>query len=133
MEIANYVVLFLSGMILTFAGAMRLLKPAGSFCLQTYLAKPDIKLDDDIDMLSEMRGAGALTLLAGLVILAGLASTEVRPTSFAVAALIFLGFGFGRTVSLALDGRPNRDLVNGTITELLFGAINLGFLLILLM
>lgn len=131
-EIANYVVLFLSGAILAFAGAMRLFKPAGSFCLQTYLGTPDVQLEDDVDMLSEMRGAGALTLLTGLIVLAGLVSAQVRPTSFAIAALFFLGYGIGRTVSLAVDGKPNRDLVNGTITELLFGVLNIGCLLILL-
>ena len=132
MEIANYVVLLLSGMLLTFAGAMRVYKPAGSFCLQTYLKNPDLKLQDDVDMLSEMRGAGALTLLTGLIILAGLASPQLRPTSFAVGALVFLGFGLGRTVSLVLDGKPNRDLINGMISELVLGALNLGCLLILL-
>ena len=131
MAIANYVVLFLSGMLLTFAGAMRVYKPGDSFCLQTYLRKPDAKLEDDVDMLSEMRGAGALLLLTGLITLAGLASPQVMPTSFAVAALVFLGFGIGRIVSLALDGTPNRDLINGTIAELVLGALNLGCLVIL--
>ncbi|NKB88764.1 MAG: DUF4345 domain-containing protein [Acidobacteria bacterium] len=132
MEIANYIILFVSGMILTGAGAMRVVKPAGSYCLQSYLGKPGVKLEDDVDMLSEMRGAGALTLLTGLIALAGLASPRVMPASFAAAGLIFLGFGLGRVISLAVDGRPNRDLINGTIAELVFGTLNIGCLAILL-
>ena len=132
MEIANAVVLALSGLMLTLVGALRLAKPIKSYCLQTYRLSPGANAEEDVDMMSEMRGAGAATMVAGMVILAGAAMPAMRPTSFAVAVVIFLGFGLGRAVSWSSDGKPNKDLVNGTISEFVLGGLNLACLLILL-
>lgn len=132
MEILNLVVLALSGLLLTYAGAVRLYRPIKSLCLQTYVKQPGIQLEDDVDLLSEMRGIGSVTLFAGLTILAGIALPDLRPTSFGVAIVIFLGFAVGRALSMALDGKPNKDLVGGTITEVVFSALNIACLVALL-
>jgi len=132
MEIVNLVVLLLSGLLLTLAGGARLHRPTKSLCLQTYLKRPGVDLEDDVDILNEMRGGAAVTVLGGLTILAGTAIPGLRPTSFAVAGVIFLGFAAGRSISIVLDGKPNRDLLNGTIAEWLFGVLNIGCLVFLL-
>ncbi len=87
---------------------------------------------DDVDLLSEMRGGAAVTVLGGLTILAGMAIPDLRPISFAVGSVIFLGFGAGRTLGMALDGKPNSDLVNGTIAECVLGVLNIGCLVLLI-
>lgn len=124
MEILNLGVLGLSGLMLSAVGAMRLVKPASSYCLQTYVGKPGIVLADDPDMKSEMRGIGAVTLLAGVAILAGVGLPAVRVTSFTVGALFFGGFGLGRVTGVVADGKPNKDLLNGLGAEVLFGMLH---------
>ncbi len=48
----------------------------------------------------------------------------MRLTSFVVGIVIFAGFAFGRVVSLAAEGKPNKDLVNGLMSEVLFDALH---------
>jgi hypothetical protein len=38
--------------------------------------------------------------------------------------LMFLGFAFGRLLSVRLDGRPNKLIIRGLIVELAFGSLN---------
>ena len=59
MEIINIVVLSLSGLLLIYAGTMRLIKPIKSLCLKIYLDDPEIKLEGKVDIFNEMRGAGS--------------------------------------------------------------------------
>ncbi len=133
MEIFNIVVLSLSGLTLFFAGIMRLIKPLNSYCLKTYLDNPDIKMEGKVDILNEMRGEGAFTLLGGIIILLGAIFPQLTLTSFIVAVLIFLGFAIGRLVSISIDGKPNKELVvNGTISELVLGALNIFCLVYIL-
>lgn len=124
MEVFRIVVLAISGLLVCYGGGNRLTTPANSFCLQCYLARPGVDLRDDPDISSEMRGDGAVLLLAGLVALAGTFVADVRITSLAVASVIFVGFAFGRLVSWKLDGRPNDNLVQGTIAESALGVLN---------
>jgi len=132
MELFTLGILGLSGVLLAGAGGNRLVRPSASFCLQHYLKQPGIKLSADVDMLSEMRGEGAFTLFAGLTILAGTLMPALRPTSFGVGVVIFGGFALGRAISMAADGRPNKDLVVGTITEVVFGSLHAGCLVMAL-
>ncbi len=125
MEIFNLVVLVLSGGLLTFAGSVRLLRPMKSLCLQTNLQRHGDDVATDADMLSEMRGAGTFTLFAGLAILAGAVMPGLRPTSFAVGIVIFLGYAVGRSVSMVVDGKPSKDTVTGLFSEALFSVLHI--------
>ncbi len=125
-------VLALSGLLLTFVGAVRMHRPIKSLCLQTYVKEPGTRLEDDVDMLNEIRGIGTVTLFGGLTILAGIVFPGFKPTSFGVAVVIFLGFAVGRALSMALDGKPNSDLVKGTIAEVVLSALNIVCLVTLL-
>ena len=84
-----------------------------------------MKLEAEVDIFSEMRGAGALTVFAGIIILLGTILPQFRLTSFVVAVFFFLGFAIGRLIGLGLDGKPNKDLVQGTISEIVLGALNI--------
>ncbi len=129
MEIVNIVVLSLSGLLLTYAGSMRLIKPLKSFCLKTYLDNPKIKLEGEVDIFNEMRGAGASTMFGGLFIFLGILIPQLMIASFVVAIIIFLGNAIGRLVSLKVDGKPNQQLSQGIFSELVLGAANVFCLL----
>ena len=124
MEIINIVVLSLSGILLIYAGTMRLIKPLNSLCLKNYLDNPQIILEYKLDIFNEMRGAGTSTSFGGIVILLGIIIAELSLASFVVAIVIFLGHALGRLVSLRLDGKPNKQLAQGLISELVLGAAN---------
>ena len=95
MELINIVVLSLSGLLLTYAGTMRLIKPLKSLCLKTYLDNPEIKLEGETDIFNEMRSAGTSIAFGGVIILLGIIITELRLASFVVAIVIFLVMQLG--------------------------------------
>ena len=120
MEIFKIVVLSLSSLLLIFVGAMRLSHP-----IKIYLKNSGIKLENEVNVLSEARGMSSVMLFGGIIILLGTIVPELTITSFVVATLILLGFAFGRSLSIALDGKPNKLLIQGLITEIVLGAANI--------
>jgi len=124
MEIINTVVLSLSALLLTYAGSMRLINPLKSLCLKTYLDDPKIKLESKIDIFNEMRGAGTSTVFGGIFIFLGILIPQLLIASFAVAVVIFIGHALGRIVSLKIDGKPNQQLSQGLMSELVLGIAN---------
>ncbi len=71
-----------------------------------------------------MRGVSALMLSGGIIILLGIIIPQLTFASLVVAILIFIGFAIGRLVSLGLDGKPNKQIIQGLIFELVFGSLN---------
>ena len=106
---------------------MRLTNP-----IKTYLNNSGITLNQDTDLLNELKGASTVQLCSGIIIALGIFSSELVATSFTVAILFFLGFALGRIVSMLTDGKPNKQLVQGLIFELVFGAANVYGLLSIL-
>ncbi len=125
MEIFYIITLALSGALLCFAGTMRLIKPINSLCLKAYSNDPSLQIHDKASVFSEMRGAGGFTLFSGIVILIGIFISDFRITSFTVAIVIYLGFVLGRLISIYLDGRPNKETVQGFISEIIFSVLNI--------
>ena len=101
MEIFKIIILSLSGLLLFFVGMMRLSKP-----IKTYLKNSGIKLENDVNLLNEIRGVSSLMLLAGAVILMGIFIPEFALTSHSFAILLFIGFAIGRIISIGVDGKP---------------------------
>ena len=124
MEIFEIVVLALSGLMLTFAGLMRFIKPIGSYCLKSYADNPELKIEGKSSMFSEMRGAGLNTVFAGIIILLGTLLPQIQFTSFIVASIFFGSYVIGRLVSLGIDGKPNQQTFQGMIMEFVFGGLN---------
>ncbi len=120
MEIFKIITLALSGLLLFLVGVMRLSQP-----IKTYLKNSGIKLDNDVDLLNEIRGVSSLMLLAGIVILLGAFIPEFSMTSHSFAILLFVGFAFGRMISIKVDGKPNKLIIQGLIFELVFGFANI--------
>ena len=120
MEIFKIVVLSLSGLMLLFVGVMRLSNP-----IKTYAKNSGIKLENDVNLLNEMRGVSAVMLFGGIIILLGTIIPTLTITSFIVATLIFIGFAIGRALSIGVDGKPNKQIIQGLIFELVFGTLNI--------
>lgn len=123
MEIFKLVVLSLSGLLLLSVGLMRLLNP-----VKAYLKNSGITLNQDADLLNEMRGVSAVMLFGGITIALGIFLSDFTFTSHVTAVLLFLGFAFGRMVSVAKDGTPNKQIVQGIIFELIFGMLSAYFM-----
>ena len=119
MEIFSIGVLSLSGLLLFFVGALRISNPIGN-----YSKNSGIKIENEVNLLNELRGTSAVMLFGGAIILSGTTSPQMTFASHVVAMLIFLGFAFGRLVSIRLDGRPNKLIIRGLIFELVFGSLN---------
>ncbi|MCF2876440.1 MULTISPECIES: DUF4345 domain-containing protein [unclassified Tenacibaculum] len=120
MEIFKIITLALSGSLLLFVGIMRLSNP-----IKTYLKNSGVQLEEDANLLNEMRGVSGVMLLGGIIILLGTMVSELTFTSFVVAILIFLGFGIGRVLSIKFDGKPNKLIIQGLISEFILASLNL--------
>lgn len=120
MEIFKIVILALSGLLLFFVGTMRLSNP-----VKTFAKSSGINLSSEADLLNEVRGLSSVQLFGGITVLLGIIIPALTLTSFTVATLIFVGFAIGRLISIGADGKPNKQLVQGLIFELIFGALNL--------
>ena len=120
MEIFKIITLVLSGSLLLFVGMMRLSNP-----IKTYLKNSGIKLERDANLLNEMRGVSGVMIFGGILILLGIIIPKLTFTSFIVAILIFCGFAIGRILSLSLDGKPNKLIIQGLVSELVLTALNI--------
>ena len=119
MEILKIVVLSISGLLLLYGGISRISNP-----IKTYLKNSGIKLENEVNVLSEARGVSSVMLFSGIIMLLGTIVPELTLTSFIVASLILLGFAFGRSLSIAIDGKPTRLLIQGLIMEIILGGAN---------
>jgi len=125
MEILNIVTLSISGLLLfVVAGVLRISNP-----IKNYLKNSGIKLEKEVNILSEVRGMSSVMLFGGIIVLLGTIVPELTITSFVVAILIFLGYAIGRLLSIGLDGKPNKLIIQGLITEIVLGAANVFCLL----
>lgn len=125
MDIFEIIVLSLSGLALIYASAMRLINPSKANFLQTYLANATNKLEDDSDLLNEIRGIGAVMFLGGLTILIVTIIPNFRQTGFVVATVILFGVVVGRLISIRLDGKPNQAILKAMTAEVLLSVLNI--------
>lgn len=101
-------------------GGWRLVDPVG------FYAFSGLALGDDAGMLSEVRAAGGVIMVAGVVVGLGAFRHAWSHISVGVAALIFLSLGLGRLVGIALDGSPGPDVLQGMAIELALGGLALA-------
>jgi len=119
MEIVSIVTLSISGLLLFVAGTSRLINP-----IKNYLKNSGITLEKEVNILNEARAVGSVMMLSGVIMLLGIFNSELTMTSHIIALLILFGFAIGRTYSMAIDGKPNKLLITGLISELVLGSIN---------
>lgn len=97
--------------------------------VKNYFKNSGITLPEKTDNLNEARGTGGAQFLAAVVIVLGIFIAEFNLTANLVAVVIFLGFALGRIVSITSDGKPNKQIIQGLVFELVFGAMNFVCLL----
>ena len=120
MEIIKIVILSLSALLLVFVGASRLSNP-----IKTYLKSSGIRIENEVNLLNEIKGVSALMLSGGVIVLLGIFFPSLTFTSFVIGAFIFLGFLIGRLTSMVVDGKPNKQITQGMMFELVLGAANI--------
>ncbi len=121
MEIFNIIVLSISGLLLfVAAGLLRLSNP-----IKNYLKNSGIKLENEVNTLSEVRGMSSVMMIGGIIVLLGTIVPRLTLTSFVVAVLIFGGYAIGRLLSLGIDGKPNKLIIQGLVTEIVLGGLNI--------
>ncbi|MCR9244677.1 MAG: DUF4345 domain-containing protein [bacterium] len=107
--------LALSGLLATTIGGALLFTP------QAFHGANGIELAADPNLLSEVRAPGGLLLLAGLVMLAGLAQRQLARPATAIGAGVFLAYGTARLIAIGIDGVPGTGLLLATAIELALG------------
>ena len=120
MEIFKIVTLSISGLLLLTVGTLRISNP-----IKNYSKNSGIKIENEVNLLNEVRGVSSVMLFGGIIILLGTIVPKLTIASFVVATLILLGFAIGRLLSIGLDGKPNKLIVQGLISELVLGAANI--------
>lgn len=120
MEIVDIITLSLSSLLLIFVSLMRISNP-----IKNYLKNSGIQLENDADLLNELRGVSFVMLCGGIISLLGIFISSISPSSFLIGSLIFIGFAIGRIVSIAIDGMPNKQIIQGIVFEIVFGLANL--------
>jgi len=119
MDIINTITLSLSGLLLFFVGIMRISNP-----IKNYAKNSGIQLQNEVNLLNEIRGTSSVMLFGGAIILLGTIIPSLTTSSFVVATLLFIGFAIGRILSMNLDGKPNKKIIQGLGSELVLGAAN---------
>ena len=107
--------LFVSGLIATGIGAATLFAPVA------FLGTSSIDLGSQVNLLSEVRAPAGALLAGGIVILSGIFVNRLTFTSTVIAALMFLSYGVGRVLSVAVDGVPADAIVGATALEIVIG------------
>ncbi len=121
MEIIKIITLLLSGLMLfTLAGLLRLINP-----IENYRKNSGIKIENEVNMLSEVRGMSTVMMLGGIVIMLGTIIPELTLTSFIVAILLFGGYAIGRLLGFGIDGKPNKMIIIGLVSEIVLGSANI--------
>ena len=107
--------LLVSGLIATGIGAATLFAPVA------FLGTSSIDLGGQVNLLSEVRAPGGALLASGLLILLGIYARQFTFTSTVISVLMFLSYGIGRILSMAVDGMPAQEIAAATVLEMVIG------------
>lgn len=112
-------ILIVLALTLMIFGGWRLVDPIGFYTFS------GLKLPDDTGLLSEVRAAGAIIMVSGVLVGLGAVRHARSRTSVMLAAAVFLTLGLARLLGIALDGSPGAKVIQGMATELAFGGLGL--------
>jgi len=113
------VILIVLGLALVFFGGWRLLDPFGFYVFS------GLELPDDAGLLSEVRGAGGIILISGLIVGLGAFRYARSRTAVVLAAAVFLSLAVARLLGIVLDGSPGSGVLMGMTIELVLGILAL--------
>ncbi len=112
-------ILLVLALVLVVFGGWRLVDPIGFYTFS------GLVLSDEAGLLSEVRGAGGVIMVSGLVVALGAFRHAWSRTSIVLAAVVFLSLGLARLLGIALDGSPGDDVIKGMMVELVSGGLAL--------
>lgn len=115
--------LFIAGLLLLVIGGSILLVPQAF-----HLASNGIVLDNDPNLLSEIRAPGGLLVGSAVCILIGAFRLNLKSLAVVLTVLVYGSFGLARLLGLAFDGMPSTGLVGATVIELIVAAIGFRIL-----
>ncbi len=113
------IILIILAVILVVFGGWRLVSPLSFYTFSALV------LPNEAGLLSEVRGAGGIIMVCGLVVALGVFRHDWSRTSIMLAAVVFLSLGLGRVIGFALDGSPGAGVIPGMAIELACGALAL--------
>ena len=90
-----------------------------------FYASYGISLEQDPNLLNELRAPGAGLAVFGALMLSGVFRATMAPIALAVALTVYLAFPIGRIVGIVMDGMPSGSVIGA----LAFEVIIAGFLL----
>ena len=90
-----------------------------------FYASYGITLEQDPNLLNELRAPGAGLAVFGALMLAGVFRSAMAPIAPAVALTVFLAFPVGRIVGIVVDGMPSGSVIGALAFEIVIA----GFLL----
>jgi hypothetical protein len=91
-------------------------------------ASAGIHLEENVNLLSEVRAPGGALLAGGVLILLGAFIPTMTYTSVLLATLFFLSYGLSRILSMIVDGIPTTSLVMATVAEVVIGILCIAVL-----
>jgi hypothetical protein len=112
------IILFVSGLFLVAIGGAILFAPIA------FTARNGIELGENISLLNDTRAAGAALFVGGFVILLGDFIQKLSYTSLIVSIISYLGYAFGRIISVVFDGMPAEGLIKATVVEVIIGLVS---------
>ena len=120
---ATRVVLFLSALIAVAIAATILVAP------DAFYAGYGIEVGGNATLANELKAPAGALLVAGLLMFAGVFRSGLAVISLAIATAVYLSYGLGRVISIAIDGLPHSGMIGAAVIELVIGAICLVTLL----
>ena len=112
-------ILIVLALALVVFGGWRLVDPIGFYTFS------GLELPDVAGVLSEVRGAGGIMLISGIVVSLGAVRRAWSPTAVVLAAVVFVSLGLGRLLGIVLDGSPGAEVIQGMAIELVLGGLAL--------
>lgn len=102
----------------------------------TTLVAPDafyagcgIEVGGNATLANELKAPAGALLGAGLLMFAGVFRSGLAVMSLATATAVYLSYGLGRVMSIAIDGFPHSSMISAAVIELVIGAVCLVTLL----
>ena len=122
-RITTRAVLFISGLVAVAIAATILFTP------DAFYAGYGIEVGGNATLANELKAPAGALLVAGLLMFAGVFRSALAVPSLATATAVYLSYGLGRVLSIAVDGLPHSGMVSAAVIELVIGAVCLATLL----
>ena len=107
--------LFLCGLIASGIAATILFAP------DAFYASYGIEVGSNATLANEMKAPAGALFVAGLLMFAGVFRSRFAVISLVTATAVYLSYGLGRVISIAVDGLPHSGMVSAAGIEILIG------------